>query len=558
MEEERKETDFFEEYELQKSGNESDDTAVRTNPFLSAALSDKYYIPFVRTVIGVILAVVSLIDAVPDMLAMALGIAAVFVCGYNVFMRAFNELSNGKYLSESFLIGLAAVGAMAVSAAFEAVLLVLCADIVHLVRDKILMFVEKGITAKTEEEASDGLREVMLGALADAKPANNVLDLITKLFAPALLLVAVVASFLPPLVSEVSVFDSVHRALVFLVIAYPCVSVVIIPIVCKYGLVFLSENGFYFGNIGALKKLRKVTSLFFDKCGTVTNCEHMVTCVAPNKISADSLMFLAAYAEAFSDHPLADAIRRHSCVSVDKSKIIRHREEPGIGCMVQLNSSEIISIGSYELMQRMEVSGYYEPVPVTACYVAVGKHYAGRIEFDADVKVSAALAVSELRKQGVVNVALITGDNSLSATRIAKQLDITEVYADCEPKDKSERLRYIAEALEKDDSLAYVFAGRKPMPEISGADLTVAMGMPVGEMNADIIVDSEDPEILPEMLTAGKRVWMTAVIYLAATVGVKALIVAASMLFGLPLYVAYLIDSLLIIAEMVFIRRFLN
>jgi len=558
MEEERKDSDFFEEYELQKSETESDEVAVRINPFLSAALSDKYYIPFVRTVAGLIMAVVSLIDAVPDMLAMALGIAAVFVCGYNVFMRAFNDLTGKVYLSESFLIGLAAIGAMAVGYAFEAVLLVLCADIVHLAREKLLAFMDAGITAKTEEETSDTLRGIMVEALEDAKPANIVLDLVTKLFAPVLFLIALVAAFLPPLVSEVSMFDSVHKALVFLVIAYPCVSVVVMPLMCKYGIVFLRENGFYFGSIGVIEKLRKVTSLFFDKCGTVTNCEHMVTRVAPNKISADSLMFLAAYAEAFSDHPLADAIRRHACINVDKSRIIRHREEPGVGCMVQLQSSEIISIGSYELMQRLEVSGYYEPVPVTACYVAVGKHYAGRIEFDADIKHSASLAVSELRKQGVVNVALITGDNSLNATRIAKQLDITEVYADCEPKDKSERLSYISDSLEKGDTLAYVFAGRKPMPEISGADITISMGTPTGDMKADIVVDSEDPEILPEMLTAGKKVWMTAVIYLAASVGVKALIAAASMLFGLPLYAAYLIDMVLIFAEMVLLGKLLS
>lgn len=266
-------------------------------------------------------------------------------------------------------------------------------------------------------------------------------------------------------------------------------------------------EGIYFSGSAAMSAATEVTSVIFNKSGTLTDGRYKVTNVDPVRLTPEQVLFLAAYAGAWSDHPLAVAIREAAGEEPDKSRVRRHTEREGLGTMVYLDDQILLSAGNIELMEGIGVKGDMYIPGDTCVFVAVDNICVGRIDLRDELKDDAVTVVHELRRLRVANVALMTGDNALNATNTGRRLGIAEVYSDCRPSDKTERLQYILDSQERDDRLMAVSsAGRdKELLEMANVSATLGLGPEVTGTFPDIAIVSGKLADLTRAIRIAKR-----------------------------------------------------
>ena len=384
------------------------------------------------------------------------------------------------------------------------------------------------ITVETEFDESTVSRVVKLVEEAENKKGKTE-RLITdfcRIYTPIVFAAALIIGIAVPLIGGLSFPVWIHRALVLLVVSCPCAIVISVPLTYFAGIGGASRRGILFKNANSIDATAKLTAVFFDKTGTLTTGHFSVTNVEPVRISRDELLYLASHAEAFSTHPIARSIIEYSGVQVESSRIISSHEEKGKGCIAKLGSGQEIAAGNIELMESFGVQDILESTAATSVYVAVDKTYVGRIDLEDTVKDDAAEAVSELRRLGVANIALMTGDNALSATKAGKAVDITEIYSDCLPQDKSERLEYILNTKEDDDMIAFAGDGINDVPVLALADVGIAMGG-LGSDSAieisDVVIMNDKPSLVPEAMRISQKVRRIATQNISFALGVKTL-----------------------------------
>ena len=251
----------------------------------------------------------------------------------------------------------------------------------------------------------------------------------------------------------------------------------------------LFSKGIFVSSVEDICSAAMVSSIVFNKTGTLTDGRFVVADIISEKLSEDQMILLAAYAEHDSKHPVAAAIRNRYGSQIDSSLITRHVEREGLGCISELNGSIRVAVGSAELMEKLGVTGPILAVPMTSVYVAVGKTCVGRIDLADTVRNDAARSISDIKRFNVDNIALMTGDNTICATNFGREIGISEIYADYQPEDKLKRLQYIIGTLESDDRLAYVGDGIYDAPLLSAADLGIVLGS-----------DNKEGICLPEIL----------------------------------------------------------
>ena len=347
-----------------------------------------------------------------------------------------------------------------------------------------------------------------------------------RIYTPVVFAAALVIGLLVPLIGGLGFGIWIHRALVLLVVSCPCAIVISVPLTYFAGIGGASKNGILFKNANAVDAAAGLTSVFFDKTGTMTTGKFSVSGVEPVRISRDELLYLAACAEASSTHPIARSIRECYGAEIEPGRILSHHEEKGKGSVVALSDGQTVAAGNIELMESLGVKGDFHDSGSTSVHVAVGETYVGRIDLSDTIKDGAADAVRQLRALGVDNIALMTGDNALAATRVGKAVGISEIYSDCLPQDKAERLEYVLNTQEKDDKLAFVGDGINDVPVLALADVGIAMGGLGSDAaidTADIVLMTDEPVKVPEAVRASRRIRKLCAENIGFALGVKTL-----------------------------------
>ncbi len=367
-----------------------------------------------------------------------------------------------------------------------------------------------------------------------------------NLYTPLVFLAAIIVGGLVPWIGGLDFKDWIHRALVLLVASCPCALIISIPIAYFAGIGGASKKGILFKNANTIDGTANLTSVIYDKTGTLTNGRFEVVNIEPVRISKDELLYLAALAEAFSTHPLAKSICRYYGKQIDTERIANHKEERGRGSVVRLVTGETIIAGNAEFMDAVGASYTSAPEGATSVYVAVGKTCVGRIDLSDQVKDSSAIAVSELRSMGIANVAMMTGDNALSAMRTGRELDISEIYSDCLPQDKVERVEYLKKLQKKGETLAFVGDGINDVPVIAAADVGVSMGAMGSEAAieaADIVIMTDEPVKVAEALKISKKIKRIIYMNVAVVMAVKILVMILGVCGIAPVWLAVFADS---------------
>lgn len=356
------------------------------------------------------------------------------------------------------------------------------------------------VTKEYGESTVAKILDMVENAGSRKSQTENFISRFCRYYTPIVVGLALAVAFIPPLVIEGAVFrDWLYRGLIFLVVSCPCALVLSIPLSFFGGIGSASKNGILIKGSNYLEALRKVDTVVLDKTGTITKGVFKVTEINPVGMSEDELLRFAAIAEANSNHPIAKSIMESYNEKFEEevklSEIDKYEEIAAHGIKVLYHGKTILA-GSSKLLDSENVK--YEKIDEvgTTVYVAVDGKYAGCIVISDQIKEDSKKAIEEMRKVGITNVVMLTGDNEAAAAKIAKEVGVDKYYSGLLPNQKVEMLEEIA-SKNSTGNTAFIGDGINDAPVLARADVGIAMG----GVGSDAAIEASDVVFMTDELS---------------------------------------------------------
>ena len=308
-------------------------------------------------------------------------------------------------------------------------------------------------------------------------------------YTPCVVISAVLLALVPPLFVG-NWGQWIHRALIFLVVSCPCALVVSVPLSFFGGIGGASRAGILIKGANDLETLASVDTVAFDKTGTLTQGSFQVDAVHPKEIEADALLDIAAAAESRSTHPVAESIVQAHGKHIDPQRLGAVRELAGLGLEAEVDG-ETFSVGNGKLMEQVGADWQECHLPGTVVHIARGKEYLGHIVINDQLKPDAGQAIASLKKLGVKQTVLLSGDREKVAKAVAESLGLDMVCAELLPEQKVEEVERL---LQSGAKLAFVGDGINDAPVLARADVGIAMGA----MGSDAAIESADVVLMDD------------------------------------------------------------
>lgn len=354
-----------------------------------------------------------------------------------------------------------------------------------------------------EDTALASIVQAVEDAQGDKAPIQRMADVISSYFVPIVVGIAIVTfiiwiTFITPGELE----SSLTAAIAVLVIACPCALGLATPTSIMVGTGKGAQTGILFKGGEHLEKTHELTTIVFDKTGTITKGKPEVT----DFIGDDRLLQLVASAEKSSEHPLAEAIVRYAeekqieFIDAEQFEAI-----PGHGIRATFPQGEVL-IGTRKLMrdhgvdtaEQEETMYQLEHEGKTAMFIAVDKKFAGIVAVADTVKETAKTAMEQLKKMGM-ELVMLTGDNERTARAIANEVGIDRVIAEVLPEQKAEKIKQLQAEGKK---VAMVGDGINDAPALATADIGIAIGT-----GTEVAIEAADVTILAgELLLVPKAI----------------------------------------------------
>ncbi|MCR4855133.1 MAG: cadmium-translocating P-type ATPase [Erysipelotrichaceae bacterium] len=391
-----------------------------------------------------------------------------------------------------------------------------------------------------EDSTVSKVLDLIENATSNKSRSEDFISKFARYYTPAVCYSALALAFIPPLFIRIisggplDFSTWVFRALTFLVISCPCALVISIPLTFFAGIGGASKAGVLIKGSNYLEALSQSGYVAFDKTGTVTLGVFEVTTIHNSGISEEELLEYAAYAEAYSNHPIGKSIVKEYGKKIDNDRIASIRELAGKGIEAIIDGKKIL-IGNEKLMAENQIG-------ITRCdeqgsivHVSVDGSYKGHIHIGDKIKPTAKQAIVELKSNGIRKTIMLTGDERKTAVDIAAKLGIDEVKAELLPQDKVSEVEKLLKEKEEKEKLVFVGDGINDAPVLALADLGIAMGSLGSDAAieaADIVLMDDDPLKIAKAIKIARK--CMAIVYeniiFAIAVKVLTLILSA---FGL-------------------------
>ena len=307
-----------------------------------------------------------------------------------------------------------------------------------------------------------------------------------RYYTPVVVISAAVLAVVPPIIFGGSFADWLTRALVFLVVSCPCALVVSVPLSFFGGIGGASKKGILIKGANYLEMLSRVDTVVFDKTGTLTKGSFAVSHVAGDR---DKLLEIAAHAEAYSTHPIAESIRKAYDGEIIRENIGEVQEIAGHGLSAVIDG-KLYHVGNAKLMEKVGADFDMAEESGSIVYVAEDKNCLGYIVIRDEIKEDAANTIKQLASIGIKKTVMLTGDHQKTAEEVAKEVGVDEVMAELLPADKVGK---VEELLEK-GCVAFVGDGINDAPVLTRADIGIAMGA----LGSDAAIESADVVLMDD------------------------------------------------------------
>ena len=383
------------------------------------------------------------------------------------------------------------------------------------------------ITVCTEslygESTAARILELVENAAGQKARVENFITRFAHWYTPCVVAGAALLAVLPPLLFSQSWGVWVQRALVFLVVSCPCALVVSVPLSFFGGIGGASRRGILIKGAGFLETLAKAKTVVFDKTGTLTRGSFTVTRICPQQGTEQELLALAAAAESFSHHPIAQSVVAAYGLPIEPGRVTEAREHTGRGIEAVIDGRRVYA-GNDRLMREIGVACGEDTAAGTVIHLASEGTYLGYLIIADTPKPDAAGAIRALKAAGVEKTVMLTGDKQAVAAAVAEELGLDEYRAELLPADK---VTAVEELLPTGSPLVFVGDGINDAPVLARADVGVAMGALGSDAAieaADVVLMDDAPAKLPLAVAIARRtmriVWENVIFALA----VKALV----------------------------------
>lgn len=348
--------------------------------------------------------------------------------------------------------------------------------------------------------------ELVENATDKKSKSENFISKFARYYTPAVVISALLLAIIPPVILSQSFEVWIYRALTFLVTSCPCALVISIPLSFFGGIGGASRAGILVKGSNYIETISKVDSVVMDKTGTLTKGIFAVQKVVPSKeCTKEELLKLAAYGEAFSNHPIALSLKEAYGSEVSCNLLTNACEVAGYGVKAVYGAKELL-VGNHKLMEQEQIESNEADESGTLVYVAYNKKYCGYIVIADEIKADAKDAIDKMKDCGIKRIVMLTGDNEKTAKDVADKLGISEWHAGLLPGDKVRIFEEIIEA--SNGKVAFVGDGINDAPVLARADVGIAMGglgSDAAIEAADIVIMNDEPSKIGKMVAIAKK-----------------------------------------------------
>jgi len=349
------------------------------------------------------------------------------------------------------------------------------------------------VTKPFSESSISKIMELVENATSKKAQTEKFITTFAKYYTPVVVVGALLLAVLPPLLFAGQTFsDWIYRALVVLVVSCPCALVISIPLGYFGGIGMASRKGILVKGSNFLDALTQVKTVVFDKTGTLTKGEFKVSeVVTSNGFSKEEILEYAAYAEANSNHPVAQSITIAYQGKIENHRITKTEEISGHGMKAIVDGKTILA-GNDKMLHKENVEHSACQVDGTVVHIAIDRVYAGYIIISDSLKDDAIEAIENLKAKNIQTV-MLTGDNQFAAAAFAKKLNIDKYFYELLPEDKVKHIEQLIKE-NKGGKVAFVGDGINDAPVIARADVGIAMGV----LGSDAAIETADVVLMTD------------------------------------------------------------
>ncbi len=373
------------------------------------------------------------------------------------------------------------------------------------------------------ESTAAKILELVENAAEKKAKVESFISRFARWYTPVVVFSALFLAFLPPLLFSQPWETWIERALIFLMVSCPCALVVSIPLSFFAGMGGASKQGILIKGASAIESLSKVDSFIFDKTGTLTEGSFAVEAIHSDKLTEAELLDIAAAAESFSNHPIAESIVAAHGGHIDKDRVADAQELAGLGVKAVIDG-ELFYVGNSGLMDKAGAKWHDCHLNGSIIHISKGSEYLGHIVVNDKLKANSRKAIDGLKALKIKNIFMLSGDKKEIAVNVAGKLGIDNVRYELMPDEKLSKLQ---ELIDGGNICAFVGDGINDAPALMRSNVGIAMGVMGSDAaieSSDIVLMDDDPLKLPAALKICRRTMTIAKENLVFALGVKMLI----------------------------------
>lgn len=368
-------------------------------------------------------------------------------------------------------------------------------------------------TKEFGESTVSRILELVENSSSRKSRSENFISKFARYYTPAVCYGALALALLPPIVNLLFLHNPaqwgqwVYRALTFLVISCPCALVISIPLSFFAGIGGASNAGVLVKGSNYLETLAQTKYVVFDKTGTLTKGVFEVAGVHHNTMEEAKILEYAALAESFSTHPISRSLKTAYGKEIDQNRVTDVEEISGNGVTAKVDGVSV-AVGNAKLMKRIGVEAVECHQVGTVIHVAIDGAYAGHILIADVPKPTSKEAIANLKKHGIKETVMLTGDIDKVAQQVAGELGVDRVYSELLPADKVTKVEELLAKKTAKEKLAFVGDGINDAPVLSRADIGIAMGALGSDAAieaADVVLMDDDPQKIVKAIRIAKK-----------------------------------------------------
>ena len=359
-----------------------------------------------------------------------------------------------------------------------------------------------------DESTVSKILELVENASSKKSKSEKFITKFAKYYTPIVVIIAIFLAIVPPLIIKSATFsDWIYRALSFLVVSCPCALVISIPLSFFGGIGGASKNGILIKGSNYLEALANLETVVFDKTGTLTEGSFTVQKINSIGISEEELIEIAAYAEWYSNHPIAKSVKKEYNKNVEEVKIKDVKEITGRGILASIDEKQVL-VGNEKLMQEHNINYEKSKEVGTILYIAINNNFSGTVLISDRIKDDSIKCIELIKANGIKKTIMLTGDKKEIAEHISKELGIDTVHSELLPDEKVQKMEELLKNKTQNKKIAFVGDGINDAPVLAIADIGIAMGG-LGSDSAieaaDIVIMNDEPSKLNTAIKIAKK-----------------------------------------------------